>query len=316
MMSNGMAVTVSPSRAGALVPAGELDLLAVWFAGKNPHTVAAYRADLEAFAAWAGAPTMAAAVEAFLTLPHGDANAAALRYRGAMTDRLAPSTVNRRLSALRSVVQLARLVGRVAWTLEVPNVEAAKYRDTRGPGVAGFRAMLAAVADGTDAKSRRDCALLRVLFDMGLRREEAVSCDLAHYDRTAGTLAIMGKKRRERERLTVPGPTRAALEAWLVERGEEPGPLFVPLSRAGIGERLTGRSVARIVADVAARAGVGHVRPHGLRHAAVTAALDAGVDLRKVQRFSRHRDLRTLVLYDDNRSDLAGDVAAVVAGLA
>jgi integrase/recombinase XerC len=47
----------------------------------------------------------------------------------------------------------------------------------------------------------------------------------------------------------------------------------------------------------------------------VTAALDAGVDIRKVQKFSRHRDLRTLTLYDDNRSDMAGDVAAVVAGL-
>jgi len=194
-------------------------------------------------------------------------------------------------------------------------VEAVKYRDTRGPGVAGFRAMLAVLAGAPGAKSRRDLALLRALFDMGLRREEAVSCDLAHYDRTAGTLAIMGKKRRERERLTVPAPTRAALEGWLVARGEAAGPLFVPLSRAGLGERLTGRSVARIVAEVAVRAGIGHVRPHGLRHAAVTAALDAGLDLRKVQRFSRHKDLRTLTLYDDNRSDLAGDVAAVVAGL-
>jgi site-specific recombinase XerD len=79
---------------------------------------------------------------------------------------------------------------------------------------------------------------------------------------------------------------------------------------------LTGRRVARIVADVANRAGLGHVRPHGLRHAAGTDALDAGVDLRKVQRFSRHKDLRTLTLYDGNRSDFAGDVASVVAGLA
>lgn len=300
----------------ALAPSAPTDLLAVWFAGKSAHTVGAYRGDLEAFAAWAAAPSVGAAVDAFLALDHGNANAAALTYRGAMVDGgLSPATVNRRLSALRSVVQLARMIGRVSWTLEVPNVEAVKYRDTRGPGVSGFRAMLAAVAHGTDAKSRRDHALLRVLFDMGLRREEAVSCDLAHYDRTTGTLSILGKRRRERELLTIPAPTRAALDAWIAVRGEAGGPLFVPLSRAGIGERLTGRSVARIVADVATRAGVGHVRPHGLRHAAVTAALDAGVDIRKVQKFSRHRDLRTLTLYDDNRSDLAGSVASVVAGL-
>jgi integrase/recombinase XerC len=58
------------------------------------------------------------------------------------------------------------------------------------------------------------------------------------------------------------------------------------------------------------------VRPHGLRHAAITAALDAGLDVRRVAKFSRHRDLRTLTVYDDNRQDLAGVVAAVVAGVA
>ncbi len=38
-----------------------------------------------------------------------------------------------------------------------------------------------------------------------------------------------------------------------------------------------------------------------------------GGDVRKVQRFSRHRDLQTLVVYDDNRVDLAGEVSKLVA---
>jgi integrase/recombinase XerC len=47
-----------------------------------------------------------------------------------------------------------------------------------------------------------------------------------------------------------------------------------------------------------------------LRHAAVTAALDlTGGDIRAVQRFSRHRDVRVIERYDDSRQDLAGDVA-------
>jgi integrase/recombinase XerC len=56
------------------------------------------------------------------------------------------------------------------------------------------------------------------------------------------------------------------------------------------------------------------VWPHGLRHAAITEALDlTGGDVRKVKRFSRHRDLQTLVVYDDNRVDLGGEVARKVA---
>lgn len=55
-------------------------------------------------------------------------------------------------------------------------------------------------------------------------------------------------------------------------------------------------------------------RPHGLRHAAITAALDLTGDLRAMQRFSRHRNPAILMAYDDARQDLVGDVAKRVAG--
>lgn len=41
-----------------------------------------------------------------------------------------------------------------------------------------------------------------------------------------------------------------------------------------------------------------------------------GGDVRRVQKFFRHRHLRTLTVYDDNRQDFAGEVAALVAGVA
>ena len=81
-------------------------------------------------------------------------------------------------------------------------------------------------------------------------------------------------------------------------------------------ETQTGRSVARIVQAVGHQAGLtAPVRPHGLRHAAITDALNlTRGDVRAVQRFSRHRDLRVLTVYDDNREDLGGAVARLVAG--
>jgi integrase/recombinase XerC len=48
----------------------------------------------------------------------------------------------------------------------------------------------------------------------------------------------------------------------------------------------------------------------------VTAALDAGLDVRQVWRFSHHARLDTLLVYDDNRKDLAGEVARRVAAAA
>ena len=91
--------------------------------------------------------------------------------------------------------------------------------------------------------------------------------------------------------------------------GLEPGPLFVNFDRAGKGGRLTGSAVIHW-GELGTKAGL-TVRPHGLRHLAITSALDLTKgDVRAVQKFSRHKDVRVLNAYDDNRQDLAGDVAS------
>jgi integrase/recombinase XerD len=65
-----------------------------------------------------------------------------------------------------------------------------------------------------------------------------------------------------------------------VEDDDQDGPLFL----AGDGKRLDRHGAARIVRRVARRAGITKkVSPHTLRHAFITAALDAGVPLRDVQ---------------------------------
>lgn len=168
-------------------------------------------------------------------------------------------------------------------------------------------ATTAATANGT-----RDRAVLWLLFGLGLRRAEVVSLDLEHVDLDDPCVHVLGKGHRERVRVTLSAEGRDAPQAWLDVRGSEPGPVFVGLSRArpnSHGQRLTGRDIHRLVAPLGRRADLGRVRPHGLRHAAITTALDAGASLRAVQAFSRHADPRTLMLYDDNRRALGGDVA-------
>jgi integrase/recombinase XerC len=65
---------------------------------------------------------------------------------------------------------------------------------------------------------------------------------------------------------------------------------------------------------IAADAELGRVSPHGLRHAGITKALElCEGNVRKAQKFSRHKDVKTLLKYDDNRQDDAGALAAEVA---
>ena len=159
----------------------------------------------------------------------------------------------------------------------------------------------------------RDKALVRLLHDVALRREEACALDVEDLDLEAGTVAILGKGRASKEKLTLPEPTKDALRAWLHVRGSEPGPLFHNFDRAAKGRRLTGRSVHRMIGRLGKDVGL-TVRPHGLRHSAITEALEVTQgNIRAVARFSRHKQMAVIAVYDDCRRDLGGEVARLVA---
>ena len=289
-------------------------LVASFLAGRNERTLRAYRNDLEDFRSYLNAGDVDEAARILLSRGHGEANALVLAYRADMVNRkLQAATVNRRLAAVRSLVKLARTLGMVPWSIEVENLKAQAYRDTRGPGRQGFRRLMEEAGSRTDRKALRDRAVLRLLHDLALRRAEVVALDMEDVDLESGSVTILGKGRTQKERLSLPEPTKTALSSWIGARGTEPGPLFLNFDRAGKGERLTGTGLYLVVRDLGRKAGL-TVRPHGLRHAGITEALDlTNGNIRAVQRYSRHRDMRILNVYDDNRADLGGDVARLVA---
>ena len=95
------------------------------------------------------------------------------------------------------------------------------------------------------------------------------------------------------------------------------GPIFFTPD----GQRLDRHGAARVVRRVAVRAAITKpVGPHTLRHAFITAALDAGVPLRDVQEAASHADPRTTMRYDRARGSLDRHatyiVAAYIAGAA
>ena len=203
----------------ALVPvssglvASHTPLIQAFLAGRNERTLAAYRSDLDVFRLFVGQSTLDSAARLLLGAGHGAANAIAHGFRAHMVARrLAPASVNRRLAALRSLVRLANTLGMVPWQLMVENARGEAYRDTRGPGRDGFRTLHDYGQLRADAKGRRDVAILRLLHDLGLRRGEVVGLDIAHVDLEGSRLFIKGKGRTQLEPVTLPEPTKAALQ--------------------------------------------------------------------------------------------------------
>lgn len=290
-----------PSRQALLA-----DLQELWFSTLKPTTRKNYGFSLLRFCDYVGVPDAPALAREIAKLDAGTANGLVLRYRGDLQKSgFSTGTVNVRLSAIRSFVAHLRRLGLVAWTLEVPLLPYQAYRDTRGCSREEIDGTVTGLLRKGDPRSRRDAAVLSLLYRLALRCGEVHGLDLEHVEADYGAIWILGKGRHDRERITLPSEAAEAVKRWVEARGRKPGPLFYNFDPTGKGGgRLSERSIERLTD----RYHLGH--PHGLRHRGITDALDVtGGDVRAVQRFSRHRDLNTLLVYDDNRRDLAGEVA-------
>jgi integrase/recombinase XerC len=204
------------------------------------------------------------------------------------------------------------------WRLEVPNLKVEQYRDTTGPTVKGVKGMMVmASCIKNQKKALRDTAIIRLLYDLALRRGEVVSLDFCHLDLENYRVAVIGKGRTQREWLSMPVPTLKAIMEWIEVRGDENGPLFISLDRARKGDgRLTGKSVYHIVNKLGKQIGIS-TRPHGLRHTAITEAVKKsqglGLGLEEVMDFSRHKSVEVLMVYRDRERNVQGQLANMVA---
>jgi integrase/recombinase XerD len=145
---------------------------------------------------------------------------------------------------------------------------------------------------------------------------EATAADIEHLGLERGhrTLVITGKGGKV---VTIPLAPRTARAIDLAVGERTDGPLFLTAA----GRRPDRHGAACIVRRITRRAGIAkHVSPHTLRHAFITAALDAGVPLRDVQEAASHADPRTTMRYDRARTSLDRHatyiVAAYIAGAA
>ena len=140
-------------------------------------------------------------------------------------------------------------------------------------------------------------ALISLLALNGLRVSEATGADIGALgiERGHRTLVITRKGGKVVTIPLAPRTTRA-LDLAIGERTE--GPVFL----APDGQRLDRHGAGRIVRRIARQAGITKpIGPHTLRHAFITAALDAGVPLRDVQEAASYADPRTTMRYDNSR---------------
>lgn len=290
----------------------------------DQHAAAVYLARL----APGSRRTMRAALDvvaAVLTAGAADAQTldwSAVRYqhaqavRSRLAERYKPATVNKALSALRGVLREAWRLGLVTSEdyRRAADLEAVKG-ESLPPGralTAGeLKSLLAVCSADETAAGPRDAAVIAVMYGAGLRRSEAVALDVSDYDVTTGMMVVRhGKGNRDRMVYATNGAADAMAD-WLAVRGDDTGPLFLPVNKGGVvgGHRLTGQAVLYILRRRALQGGVTRLTPHDLRRTFISDLLDLGADISTVQRLAGHAQVTTTTRYD-RRGEVAKRKAA------
>lgn len=146
----------------------------------------------------------------------------------------------------------------------------------------------------------RDRAALEVFYSTGIRVSELVGLDWADIDFQLGIVRVLGKGSKERI-VPIGEIALQALRDYSFEQRKKfnvacKGATAVFLNNQG--QRITTRSVARIVEKHLKKAGIAvKMGPHGLRHTFATHLLNSGADLRVIQELLGHVSLSTTQKY-------------------
>jgi len=135
------------------------------------------------------------------------------------------------------------------------------------------------------------------LFVTGLRVGELTGVGLAEVDPVEGTILVRGKGNRERRVFLTGDETTAALTAYLASRTG----ITTTSDRfliAAAGGEVMAQHIRRRLVSLAKRARIERrVTPHMLRHTAATQLIEAGVDIRFVQKLLGHASIATTQIY-------------------
>jgi integrase/recombinase XerC len=266
----------------------------------SPHTLSAYRRDLEQLAAFVRArsraePRIARIDKLLLRAWLGDL----ARSRSA-------ATLARKLAAVRAFFSWLEREGQVrenpAALLSSPKLKRKLPRFLSPEAAAEVMSAPAEHPGGRPAERSRDAAALELLYGCGLRVSELAQLDLVDVSFEQQQVRVLGKGKKERI-VPLGSKAMAALEAYYAERptlrhpksgAQHASALLLSRSGGRLGVRRLQTLVRRYGVIGAGRP---DLHPHALRHSCATHMLEGGADLRAIQEMLGHSSLSTTQRY-------------------
>ena len=267
--------------------------------GASGNTIAAYRNDLRQFSGFLINITNTSNPLNWERVDTDHIISYVLELKGR---NYAQATVARKVAAVKSFFQYLHAEGQVSRnpteTLESPRVSKSLPKPLT---VREVDELLEQPTRRRTPESKRDRAMLELLYATGMRVTELVSLDLdcLNLDRRAPHVRCMGKGAKERT-IPIHGQALDSLETYLNDgrpvlvKNRDERALFV--NRRG--DRLTRQGFWLILRNHAREANIqAPVTPHTLRHSFATHMLRGGAPLRNVQELLGHANIATTQIY-------------------
>lgn len=228
-----------------------------------------------------------------------------LRYRDELKANHKPTTVHGYLIAVKLFFQWTEQEGLypdIAKHIKGASVDMYHKKD---PLTSKQAAKVLDSINENTVSGLRDYALIALMLTTGLRTRSIVLADLADI-RTLGEQTVLyyqGKGHEEKaDFVKLSEPVLKAIQRYIAARGGEPAPqepLFASAAHRNTGERMTTRSISRIVKNALRAAGLESDRltAHSLRHTAATLAMLNGASLQEVQQLLGHKSINITMVY-------------------
>lgn len=227
-----------------------------------------------------------------------------ITFRDQLKDKYKPSTVQAYIMAVKlffSWTAQAGIYPNIAEKVKGAKLDTEHKKDylTEKQVVKMFSGI-----DRTTLKGKRDYAILSLMVTSGMRTIEIVRANIGDMRPIADftALYVQGKGHDEKNTFVkIAEPVELAIRDYLTARGKADSsePLFASDAHRNAGERMTTRSISRIVKNHLKAAGLNSDRltAHSMRHTAATLNLLNGGTIEETQQLLRHTNINTTLIY-------------------
>lgn len=260
----------------------------------SPHTLKAYKADLDSFAEFLLNNYDTSELQ---DVNYGEIRAWIVEMAG---KEVSNRSINRKISSLKAYYRFLHKTGQIQASPLLKHKALKTNKKVQIPFSEAEISEVLECIDISDFEGLRDRLIIELFYSTGIRRIELINIKISDIDREGRSLKVLGKRNKERYIPLIPSVLKS-ISDYLEKREEilagDRDLFFVSENGVKINESLVYRIINNYFSKVSGKL---KKSPHILRHSFATHLLNQGANLNAVKELLGHSSLAATQVYTHN----------------